>query len=39
MRQQYARTAAEEEFNGWLAGLRERYGVKVNKAVLDAKDR
>ena len=38
-RQQYARTVAEEDFNAWMAGLRERYGVKINKAMLEAKDK
>lgn len=39
LRQQYARVAAEEEFNGWLAGLRERYGVVTNRAMLDPKEK
>lgn len=37
--QQYARIAAEEEFAAWMASLRENYPVKINKAVLENKDR
>ena len=39
LRDQYRRTIAEEEFSGWLAVLRQRYPVEINKTVLEAKER
>jgi len=40
IKQQYARVLAEQDFGGYLAGLRKRYDVKVNAAALEsAKDR
>jgi peptidyl-prolyl cis-trans isomerase D len=38
MRQQYGRLAAEEDFNAWLATLRQRYPVTINAAALQAKE-
>jgi len=37
MRQQYARFVAEEDFSAWLAALRLRYPVEINKAALENK--
>lgn len=37
MQQQYARIVAEEEFGAWLAALRQRYTVKINEKLLEAK--
>jgi peptidyl-prolyl cis-trans isomerase D len=37
--QQYARVVAEEEFAAWLASLKESNPVKINKALLEAKER
>ncbi len=37
--QQYARLIAEEEFAAWIATLKEKYPVKINKTVLESKDR
>ena len=37
--QQYARLVAEEEFSAWMATLKERYPVEINKTVLESKDR
>lgn len=34
---QYARMVAEEEFTAWLAGLREKFPVKINSAALERK--
>jgi peptidyl-prolyl cis-trans isomerase D len=40
LRQQYARTVAQEELNAWLASLRQRYGVEINNKFLEvSKDR
>jgi peptidyl-prolyl cis-trans isomerase D len=39
LRAQYARTVAEEEMLGWLAGLRAKYPVEINQAALEKKDR
>jgi peptidyl-prolyl cis-trans isomerase D len=36
--QQYARFVAEEEFSAWMAALKEKYPVTINKAVLESKD-
>ncbi|OHC72355.1 MAG: peptidylprolyl isomerase [Rhodocyclales bacterium RIFCSPLOWO2_02_FULL_63_24] len=37
--QQFSRLVAEEEFAAWMASLKERYPVEINKAVLESKDR
>jgi peptidyl-prolyl cis-trans isomerase D len=37
--QQYARLVAEEEFSAWMATLKEKYPVEINKTVLESKDR
>ncbi|MRR50781.1 MAG: peptidylprolyl isomerase [Rhodocyclaceae bacterium] len=37
--QQYARLIAEQEFGAWLAAARARYEVKINKAMLENKDK
>lgn len=37
--QQYARLLAEQEFGAWLAAARARYEVKINKSVLESKDK
>ncbi len=37
--QQYARFVAEEEFAAWMASLKEKYPVKINKAALESKER
>ncbi|RTL49936.1 MAG: peptidylprolyl isomerase [Rhodocyclaceae bacterium] len=40
LRQQYARTVAQEEVTAWLAVLRQRYGVEINEKLLEqAKDK
>jgi peptidyl-prolyl cis-trans isomerase D len=39
LRQQYARFVAEEEFSAWMAGLKEKYSVEINKAALESKER
>ncbi len=39
LREQYGRIVAEEEFAGWLATLRQRFPVEVNKAVIESKDK
>ncbi len=36
---EYAKIIAGEEFSAWMATLREKYPVAINKAVLEAKDR
>ncbi len=36
--QQYARFIAEEEFSAWLATLKEKYPVQINKAALESKE-
>ncbi len=36
LRARYRQTVAEAEFGDWLATLRERYKVEINKAVLEA---
>jgi len=38
LRQQYERVIADEEFSAWIAALRLRYPVEINKAVLEAKE-
>lgn len=37
LRQQYADQVGQEELLGWLAALREQYGVEVNNALLERK--
>jgi hypothetical protein len=37
--QQYARVVAEEEFAAWMATLKEKYPVTINKAALESKER
>jgi peptidyl-prolyl cis-trans isomerase D len=37
--QQYTRLVAEEEFAAWMATVKERYPVTINKAVLESKER
>jgi peptidyl-prolyl cis-trans isomerase D len=37
--QQYARIVAEEEFAAWMGSLKEAHPVKINKAMLESKDR
>ena len=37
--QQYARFVAEEEFSAWMATLKEKYPVEINKTVLESKER
>jgi peptidyl-prolyl cis-trans isomerase D len=39
LRQQYTRMVVEEDFNAWLATLRQRYPVTVNKSALEVKDK
>jgi peptidyl-prolyl cis-trans isomerase D len=39
LQEMYARAVAEEEFAAWLSSLRESHPVKVNKALLEAKER
>lgn len=35
----YTAMAAQEDFAAYLAGLRQRYKIEVNKALVEAKDR
>jgi len=35
--QQYARVVAEEDFAAWMATLKEKYPVTINKAALESK--
>ena len=37
--QQYARFIAAEEFSAWMATLKEKYPVQINKAALESKER
>lgn len=37
--QQYARLIAEEEFSAWMASLKEKYPVDINKTALESKER
>ena len=39
LREQYANILADEDFSAWLAALRLRYPVEINKAVLESKER
>ena len=39
LREQYANIIADEDFSAWLAALRLRYPVEINKAVLESKER
>lgn len=38
LRQQYERVIADEEFSAWIAALRLRYPVEINKEALEAKE-
>jgi peptidyl-prolyl cis-trans isomerase D len=37
--QQYARFVGEEEFAAWMATLKEKYPVEINKTALETKER
>ena len=37
--QQYARLIADEEFSAWMATLRKKYPVEINKTALESKER
>ncbi len=39
LREQYASILADEDFSAWLATVRSRYPVEINKAVLESKER
>lgn len=39
LREQYANIVADEDFSAWLAALRLRYPVEINKAMLESKER
>ncbi|TRZ65790.1 MAG: peptidylprolyl isomerase [Rhodocyclaceae bacterium] len=39
LREQYANILADEDFSAWLAALRLRYPVEINKASLESKER
>lgn len=39
LRDQYQRIVAEEEFGAWLAALRQRYPVEINKAALETREK
>lgn len=39
LRAQYARLVAEEELLAWVAALRDKYPVEINKAAIEAKER
>ena len=39
LREQYGRVVAEEEFAGWLAMLKQRFPVEINKSVVEAKEK
>ncbi|MDO8930801.1 MAG: peptidylprolyl isomerase, partial [Rhodocyclaceae bacterium] len=39
LREQYRRIVAEEEFMGWLATLKQRFPVDINKAALEVKEK
>ncbi len=39
LRQDYSRIVAEEEFTAWLASLRLKYPLEINKAVLEGKEK
>lgn len=39
LRDQYARLRGEDDLSAYLAALRERFPVKINKAVLEAKEK
>ncbi|MDS4016319.1 MAG: peptidylprolyl isomerase, partial [Candidatus Accumulibacter sp.] len=39
MRREHAALLGQEEFHAYLAGLRTRYKIDINKAVLESKDR
>lgn len=37
--QQYARLLADEEFSAWMATLKKKYPVEINRANLESKER
>lgn len=39
LRQRYARIVAEEEFSAWLAALRAKFTIEINKNLLESKDK
>jgi len=39
LREQYANILADEDFSAWLAALRLRYQVEINKTALESKER
>lgn len=39
LQREYSTMAAQEDFAAYLAGLRSRYKIDINKAVLETKDR
>jgi peptidyl-prolyl cis-trans isomerase D len=39
LRAQYARLVAEEELAAWIATLRAKYPVEINRAVLESKEK
>ncbi|MCX7172997.1 MAG: SurA N-terminal domain-containing protein [Proteobacteria bacterium] len=39
LREQYANILADEDFSAWLAALRLRYPVEINKTILESKER
>ena len=39
LRQDYARIIAEEEFSAWLASLRQKFPVEINKSALESKEK
>jgi peptidyl-prolyl cis-trans isomerase D len=39
LRAQYARLVAEEELLAWVAALKDKYPVEINKAAIEAKER
>ena len=39
VRREYAALLGQEEFHAYLAGLRTRYKIDINKAMLESKDR
>lgn len=39
LREQYRRIVAEQEFGGWLGTMKQRYGVEINKAAVESKEK
>jgi len=39
LKAQYARVLADEEMIGWMAALKRKYPVEINKAALESKER